>query len=100
MIDTSKTIRKLLDEGYAIAIFDAVVTQTSTPSKFMPALDVELLHKQLDRDGEWHDVKPWKTAVGSENSAAALIQSRAFLLERIRDQRCTLKSIMDENTTA
>lgn len=71
MIDTSKTISKLLDEGYAIAIFDAVVTQTATPSQFIPALDVELLHKQLDRAGKWHDVKPWKTAVGLDDAAAA-----------------------------
>lgn len=98
MLDKEKSLNELLREGYAIAVFAPVVIQTSTPAKYIAALDVKLFHSAVTQS--IHDVKPWLTAVGNDNGALALTQSRQFLIDRINDQTCTLKAIMDANTVA
>lgn len=78
MIDTSKTIRQLLDAGMAIVILTPVTLLTDDPAPLhIGALDVHLFHRTLKKSR--HDSKPWKMASGTANIEQAMINSEQTL---------------------
>jgi len=99
MIDTSKTVRQLIEEGHGVSVFTATVIQTSAAEpQFIGALDAEIHHQDLLEIR--HDVKPWKTARGKDSAKSAAIESKSCLATCVADPAKLLKCIMDEVTVA
>lgn len=63
MINTSKKLAQLIEEGHVIVIIDSVtlLTDEATPMN-CPAVDITVFHKDLDIPR--HDSKPFRDAVG------------------------------------
>ncbi len=97
MIDRTQTIKALIENGYAIAIFAPVILLTEAPdSLHIGGLDVHVFHRDLKKPD--HDSKPWKTLAGKEKRAQA--QSEAEVcLAAAANASDILTAIMEKHTT-
>lgn len=85
MIDKSKTISSMLQDGHVIIVLTptTLLTNEATP-KDIGAIAVEVLSKEI---GEPHprDCKPWKNAIGVDDIKQAQTQSNQRLGGASRD---------------
>lgn len=97
MIDISKTIKHLMEEGYSITVCAPVTLLTDDPEPlYIGALDAHVFHKNLKRPD--HDAKPWKMASGKEKRSAAQAESE-MTLANAAVSGDMLKGIMADHTT-